>query len=412
VGEAVQRLEARETREIENAVAWANAEGKAIAVEGAGTKAQIGCPFAPDLVLSLAGLSGVVSYEPSELVLTALAGTPIAEIEALLDAHGQRLAFEPMDHAPLLGGERGRATLGGIVAASASGPRRVKVGAARDHFLGFAGVSGRGEAFKAGGKVVKNVTGYDLSKLVAGSWGTLAVMTELTLKVMPRPPEAATLLIAGAPDAVAVQAMSAALGARAEVTAAAHLPASIAARAPVSAVAGAGGSITALRIEGVGPSMTPSARAVGGALPGLSPVGQLDAEDTARLWRWTRDAEAFATGARQVWRLSLPPMSGPGAVAAITGEIDAEAFYDWGGGLVWLACADDPGGANWVRGAAQRLGGHATLVRASPLVRGVIGAFQPEPAPLAALSRRVKAGFDPKGVLNPGRMWPLSPAEA
>jgi glycolate oxidase FAD binding subunit len=412
VGDVIQRVEAREPREVEDAIAWANAEGKAIAIEGAATKAQIGRPFAPDLVLSLAAMSGVVSYEPSELVLTARTGTPLAEVEALLAAHGQRLAFEPMDHAPLLGGASGRATLGGMIAANASGPRRIKVGAARDHFLGFAGVSGRGEAFKAGGKVVKNVTGYDLSKLVAGSWGTLAVLTEVTFKVMPRPPEAATLLVAGAPDAVAVQAMSAALSARAEVTAAAHLPASVAARAPIAAVAAAGGAITAIRIEGVGPSMTPSAWAVGGALSGLTMIDQLDAEDTARLWRWIRDAEAFAADARQVWRLSAPPMSGPAAVQAIASEINAEAFYDWGGGLVWLACADDPGAAKWVRGAAASLGGHATLVRASPLVRSVIGAFQPEPAPLAALSRRIKAGFDPNGVLNPGRMWPLSPAEA
>ena len=404
-------MEAHSTLEVEDAIAWANAKGKAIAVEGAATKAQIGCPFAPDLVLSLSGLSGVLSYEPSELVLTALAGTPIVEIQALLDDHGQRLAFEPMDHAALLGGEADRTTLGGIVATNASGPRRIKVGAARDHFLGFAGVSGRGEAFKAGGKVVKNVTGYDLSKLVAGSWGTLVVMTELTLKVMPRPPEAATLLVAGAPDSQAVHAMSAALSARAEVTAAAHLPAAVAARAPVSAVSAAGRAITALRIEGVGPSMTPSARAVSGSLSDLTMLDTLGGEDTARLWRWIRDAEALAAGARQVWRLSVPPMSGPAAVEAVCREITAEAFYDWGGGLVWLACADDPGAAKWVRGAASSVGGHATLVRASPLVRSVIPAFQPEPATLAALSQRIKAGFDPGGVLNPGRMWPRSAAE-
>ncbi len=407
MGGVVQRIEPREAREVEAALAWANAERKAVAVEGAGSKARIGCPFEADLVLSLAGLTGVLSYEPSELVLTALPGTKVAEIEALLGARGQRLAFEPMDHGPLFGAEPGRTTLGGTIAANASGPRRIKFGAARDHFLGFAAVSGRGEAFKAGGKVVKNVTGYDLSKLMAGSWGTLAVLTEVTVKVMPRPPEAASLLIAGAPDGLAVRAMSAALSAPAEVTGAAHLPASVAARAPVAQVAGVGGAVTAIRIEGVGPAMTPSAWSVGGALPGLTIIEQLDAETTARLWRWIRDAEAFAGDARQVWRLSLAPMAGPAAVEAIGAVIDIEAFYDWGGGLVWLACADDPGAGSVVRGAVARLGGHATLVRAHPLIRGAIGAFQPEPRALAALSRRIKAGFDPNGVLNPGRMWPL-----
>jgi glycolate oxidase FAD binding subunit len=272
-------------------------------------------------------------------------------------------------------------------------------------------VSGRGETFKAGGKVVKNVTGYDLSKLMAGSWGTLAVLTELTLKVMPAPPRAQTLLVVGTSDALAAKAMSAALNARAEVTGAAHLPAVVAARAPVAAVAQAGGAITALRIEGVGPAMTPGAWAIDGALSGLDRLGELADEETAELWRWIRDAEAFAGTGRQVWRLSLAPMCGPAAAQTIGEAIEIEAFYDWGGGLVWLTCADDPGAAKWVRGAVAALGGHATLVRAGPLVRSVIGAFQPEPAPLAALSRRIKAGFDPKGVLNPGRMWPLSTNE-
>jgi glycolate oxidase FAD binding subunit len=409
MAERIRRLEARDAREVEDAIAWANADGKVIALEGAGTKAQIGCPFEVDLILSLTQLSGVVDYEPTELVLTALAGTPVAQIEALLAQHGQRLAFEPMDHGLLFGGEPGRATLGGIIAANASGPRRIKVGAVRDHFLGFSGVSGRGEAFKAGGKVVKNVTGYDLSKLVAGSWGTLAALCEVTLKVMPRPPEAVTQLVAGASDAVATRAMSAALSAPAEVTGAAHLPAIIAARAPVAKVAAGGCSMTVLRIEGVAPALTPSAWAVGGALPGLELHGQLGPAETETLWRWIRDVGPFAGDARQVWRLALAPMAGPAAVEAIAGEIGVEAFYDWAGGLVWLACADDPGGAGRVRRAVAGLGGHATLVRASPLVRGVIGAFHPEPEPLAALTRRVKAGFDPNGVLNPGRMWPHIP---
>jgi glycolate oxidase FAD binding subunit len=408
----IERLAARNTGEIADAIAWANAGSKRIAVEGAGGKAGVGAPVDHDLLLSLSALSGVISYEPSELVLTAQPGTQVAEIEALLAERGQMLAFEPMDHGPLFGGPAGRATLGGIIAANAAGPRRIKVGAARDHVLGFAGVSGRGEAFKAGGKVVKNVTGYDLSKLIAGSWGTLAVMTEITLKVMPRAPQARTLLFAGLPDAVAAKAMSEALSAGAEVTGAAHLPTSIAARAPIPAVAGFGGAVTAIRIEGVAPAMTPSAWAVCGALPDLALAHELDGEDTARLWRWVRDVEAFAGDARQVWRLSLAPMAGPAAVEAIRQGVEAEAFYDWAGGLVWLATDDAVAAEPVIRAAVSRLGGHATLIRASEATRRAVSVFHPEPAPLAALSRRVKAGFDPMGVLNPGRMWPASPAEA
>jgi glycolate oxidase FAD binding subunit len=401
---AKELLTARDAREVQELVAWANAEGKTIEVRGAGTKADIGRPIEADVTLSLTGLAGIIDYEPSELVLTARAGAAMAEIEAALEERGQRLAFEPMDHGPLMGGEADGATLGGIIAANASGPRRIKAGAARDHFLGFSGVSGRGEAFKAGGKVVKNVTGYDLSKLMAGSWGSLAVLTEVTVKTTPRPPEEATLLFAAGGDAAAAQAMSAALSAPAEVTGAAHLPASLAARAPLNAAPG--GAVTAIRVEGVAPGMAPSASAIRAALPGLAFVSELDAAASAAMWRWIRSAGAFAGDARQVWRLSLAPMSGPTAVAAIGEVIEAEAFYDWGGGLVWLACADDPGAASVVRGAVKRLGGHATLVRASPFVRSAVGAFHPEPRALAALSRRIKAGFDPNGVLNPGRMWP------
>lgn len=400
------RIEARDAQDVLDAVVEANAEGRRLAVEGAGTKAGIGTPFGADATLSLAGLSGVVDYEPSELVLTAQAATPLAEIEALLAANGQRLAFEPMDHGPLFGQPAGRATLGGVLAANVSGPRRIKAGAARDHFLGFSGVSGRGEGFKGGGKVVKNVTGYDLPKLMAGSWGTLAVLTEVTVKVLPRPPEAQTLVIVGADDEAAARAMSGALGAPSEVTGAAHLPADVAARAPCPAISEAGGPVTLIRLEGVGPAMTPAAFSVCGALPGLVLADPLQMEETERLWRWVRDVGAFAGDARQVWRLSLAPMDGAKAVAAIAETVAAEAVYDWAGGLVWLACPDEAPAAD-IRAAVARLGGHATLVRASDAVRAEVGAFPPEPPALAALSRRIKAGFDPNGVLNPGRMAPV-----
>jgi glycolate oxidase FAD binding subunit len=315
-----------------------------------------------------------------------------------------------MDHGCLMGVQPGGASLGGVIAAGASGPRRIKVGAVRDHVLGFCAVSGRGELFKAGGKVVKNVTGYDLSKLMTGSWGTLAVMTEVTVKVLPAPPRAQTLLIVGAGEAAAAAIMSAALNAPAEVSAAAHLPASVAASCPVAMVNEGGCAVTALRIEGVEASLTPSAWSVGGALKGAQIAGVLDDADTDRLWRFIRDVEAFAGDERQVWRLSLAPMSGAAAVAAIRREIEAEAYYDWAGGLVWLACGDVAACGPVVRGVIARFGGHATLVRASAASRRAIGAFQPQAVALAALSDRIKSAFDPRGVLNPGRMRPLAEA--
>jgi glycolate oxidase FAD binding subunit len=399
-------LSAANEGQIVEALAWATANAKRVEVRGAGTKADVGCPVAPDLTIDMLGLSGVIDYAPAELVLTARAGTTMAELERLVDDAGQMLAFEPMDYGPLLGGPAGAATLGGVMAANASGPRRLKDGAARDHFLGFQAVSGRGEAFKAGGKVVKNVTGYDLPKLLAGSWGTLAVLTELTLKVMPRPPSAVTLALVGLPDADAARAMSLAMGSPADVSGAAHLPAVVATLAPLPAAVRAGGAVTLLRLEGFGPSVEARARLVTERLAHFGAVEVFDAAQTAALWRWVRDVIAFADDPRPVWRITAPPMSGPAIVAGVQAEIAAEAFYDWAGGLIWLAAPPSPdAGEAVIRRVAAPLGGHAALIRAPALVRAAVAVFEPEPAPLADLSRRVKASFDPANVLNRGRMF-------
>src|SRR4029453_10899227 len=211
-------------KDVEAAVQWALAEGKALELVGQGSKRAIGRPAQTDLTLDLSGLSGVTLYEPEELVLSAKAGTPLAEIEALVASKGQQLAFEPMDYGPILGGTPGRGTIGGALAANLSGPRRIKAGAARDHFLGVSAVSGRGEIFKSGGRVVKNVTGYDLCKLIAGSWGTLAAMTEVTIKVLPSPETEATVLIAGLAPAQAVDAMTGAMGSSCDVSGGGPLP--------------------------------------------------------------------------------------------------------------------------------------------------------------------------------------------
>src|SRR5215469_16053798 len=243
----------RDAKDVEAAVQWALAEGKTVEIVGHGSKRAIGRPAQTDVTLDLSTLTGVTLYEPEELVLSAKAGTPLAEIEALLAANGQQLAFEPMDYAGIIGGVAGRGTIGGALAANVSGPRRLKTGAARDHFLGVSAASGRGETFKSGGRVVKNVTGYDLCKLMAGSWGTLAAMTEVTIKVLPRPETEQTLLVRGLDPARAVAAMTSAMGSSCDVSGAAHLPGDVAARLPVHGIGG--GAVTALRLEGFSPSV-------------------------------------------------------------------------------------------------------------------------------------------------------------
>src|SRR2546426_1587906 len=298
-------VQPRDAKDVEAAVQWALAEGKTVEIVGHGSKGAIGRPAQTDLTLELSTLTGVTLYEPEELVLSAKAGTPLAEIEALLAANGQQLAFEPMDYASILGGVAGRGTVGGALAANVSGPRRIKAGAGRDHFLGFSAVSGRGETFKSGGRVVKNVTGYDLCKLIAGSWGTLAAMTEVTIKVLPAPETEATVLVLGLDDTKAVAAMAAAMGSSCEVAGAAHLPAAVAARIPLGAAVAQGRALTALRLEGVAPSGAHRQAVLKRAVKNFREVGAIDHAVSRNLWRAIRDVTPFA--ARQ--RPSTSPRS-------------------------------------------------------------------------------------------------------
>jgi glycolate oxidase FAD binding subunit len=401
-------LKPRESAEVEAAIQWALAGGKTLEVTGRGTKRSIGRAAQWDATLDLSGLSGVTLYEPEELVLSAKAGTPLADIEALVAASKQQLAFEPMDYGPVLGTPPERGTIGGAIAANLSGPRRIKAGAARDHFLGVSAVSGRGETFKSGGRVVKNVTGYDLCKLLAGSWGTLAAMTDITVKTLPRAETEATLLILKLDDAAAGKAMAAAMGSYGDVSAAAHLPAALAAR--IAATASAGTAVTALRLEGVAPSVVQRKTVLETLLAPFGVIAALDEAASRALWRAVKDAMPLAadgpSGARDLWRISTVPAHGQDVGRRLSEQADAEILYDWAGGLLWAAlppAAD--ANAPLVRATVAEAGGHATLIRAPAAVRAAVAVFTPEPPPLAALSKRVRDSFDPNGVLNPGRMW-------
>lgn len=399
-------LKPRDAGEVEKAVAWALAEARPLEIVAGGSKRALGRPVQADMTLDLSGLSGVTLYEPEELVLSARAGTPLAQINQILSEKGQELAFEPADYGPLLGAQAGMATIGGILAANISGPRRLRAGAARDHFLGFHAVSGRGEAFKSGGRVVKNVTGYDLCKVMAGSFGTLGVMTDVTVKVLPAGEEVRTVLLAGLDAAQAASAMSAAMGSSCDVSAAAHVPAGLARYSAVAALASAGASITALRLEGIGPSVAYRADKLTSLLAPFAAAADLDAAASRTFWAEVRDARYFTQDlARPLWRLSVPPVAGPDVAQRILNAQDGACFFDWAGGLIWLELAPSPdAGAAIVRAALGATGGHATLVRAAPAVRAAVPVFQPQQAAVAALAARLKAGFDPKGILNPGRM--------
>jgi glycolate oxidase FAD binding subunit len=401
-------LKPRDAKEVEQAIQWALGNGKTFEVVGAASKRAIGRAAQWDATLDLSGLCGITLYEPEELVLSAKAGTPIAEVEALAAASKQQLAFEPMDYALLLGGDAGSGTIGGAIAANLSGPRRIKAGAARDHFLGVNAVSGRGEIFKSGGRVVKNVTGYDLCKLLAGSWGTLAAMTDVTVKTLPQAETEATILALGLDDAAAGNTMAAAMGSFADVSGAAHLPAAVAARIPE--IASAQTAVTAFRLEGVAPSVAERKRVLESLLAPFGSLGALEMAPSHALWRAIRDVAPFAasgaSGGRDLWRLSTAPTRGAALGAALAGAAGAELLYDWAGGLVWAAMApSDDANAPLVHSSVAAHGGHATLIRAPAAVRAAVDVFTPEEPGLAALTKRVRAGFDPQGVLNAGRMW-------
>jgi glycolate oxidase FAD binding subunit len=379
-------IKPRDAKELRQAVEWALNESLTLDVRGQGTKLALGKPMTCDQVLDLSGLSGIVDYAPEELVVTLRAGTPMREVEALLAQRNQMLAFEPPDLGPLLGREAGQGTLVGAVMGNLAGPRRISAGAARDHLLGFSGVNGRGETFKSGGKVMKNVTGYDLSKLLAGSWGTLAVLDEVSVKVLPAPDQTRTLVLHGLSDQAAVKAMCSAMGSPHDVSGAAHVD-----------------GRTALRLEGVAPSVEARLKGLRELLGGK--MEELGTLESRAFWREVRDVAPLATEQDTVvWKISCPPTEGPGIVARIkTQRPAARAFYDWSGGLVWLALppSDDAHQAI-VRGALA--GGHATLIRADEAVRAGVAVFQPQPAALVALAARVKESFDPRGLFNPGRM--------
>jgi glycolate oxidase FAD binding subunit len=397
-------LKPRDAKEVEDAVRWALGDDKALELMGQGSKRAMGRPSQTDFTLDLSGLSGVTLYEAEELVLSVKAGTPLAEIEKLLDDNGQRLDFEPMDYGPLLGGSAGQGTIGGAIAANLSGPRRIKAGAARDHFLGVTAVTGHAETIKSGGRVVKNVTGYDLCKLFAGSWGTLAAMTDITVKVLPKAEAEATVLIEGLDDARACAAMAAAMGSAFDVSGAAHLPDHVASHFDGLANAEAA---TAMRLEGFAPSVKHRKEALAVLMKPFGKVTLLEEKDSRALWASVRQVKPFAAEAaraRPLWRISTAPARGHEIAAAITPA--AQMFYDWAGGLLWVAMpfADEPGAAA-IRAAVASVGGHATLVRAPAAVRASVDVFEPQEPALRALNKRVKDSFDPKGVLNPGRMW-------
>jgi glycolate oxidase FAD binding subunit len=351
---------------------------------GIGTKRSLGRPISAT-PLDLSKFNSILAYEPEELILEAGAGAKLSDIQKLLAKHNQILSFEPPDYAQILGAKHS-GSLGGVLACNLSGPRRLKAGAARDHVLGLSGVSGRGEIFHAGARVVKNVTGYDLPRLMAGSYGTLSCFTSIIFKVQPKPEAENTVHVACKTPAEAVQLMMFSLQSSCEISSAAFVPEQ--------------GCF--LRLEGIGPSIEYRREKLLQLIK--FPTDILGQKPSENLWASLCNVEPFARlPHHHIWKISVPPSTAPNLISDLERQFAFEYYFDWAGGLIWLAHAPELNIAAIIRAAIFE--GHATLFRADEKTRSETEVFHPQPQALHDLSARVKHSFDPKGLFNPGRMY-------
>jgi glycolate oxidase FAD binding subunit len=392
----IERLAPQSEQEACEIVKQARLDRWTLSIEGGGTRSGLGRPVQADAVLSTRRMSGITLYEPAELVMSARVGTPLAEVEAALDAKGQMLPFEPADYRALYGSQ-GEPTIGAVAACNLSGPRRIQTGAARDALIGVRLVNGEAQAIKSGGRVMKNVTGLDLVKLTCGAHGTLGLLTEVTFKLLPRTQAQATLVLDGLDDARAIAAMGSALSSPFEVSGAAHLPTGH----------DGSGAQTLLRLERDDVSLAYRAQKLVERLAPFGSVRRIDGEASAALWRDIAQVKPLTkANGPAIWKLSLPAHRAQACMQTISDNLGARYFYDWGGGLVWLAVMPgDDAGALRIRAAVAEAQGHATLMRASDDIRTKVDVFAPLGAALMKVTSGIKQSFDPDGIFNPGRMY-------
>jgi len=377
-----------------------------VEILGAGSKRGVGRPVVAPVVLTTGAMRGISLYEPAELVMSARAGTPLSQVEVELASRGQMLPFEPIDLGPMLGTGAGQQTIGAVFAANLSGSRRISAGAARDYLLGVRGVNGHAEIFKSGGRVMKNVTGYDVARGLAGSWGTLAVLSEVTFKVLPLPDDVLTLVYPDLTDDLAVEMMSLALTEPYEVSGTVHLAPALVSRLTHKTLSKEKRSVTAIRLENFTRSISYRKQRLRNALRAYGEPLELDLESSLAFWSDMRALSFFPPNGTHVWRISTAPSMAASLVASVRRHMKVEAYYDWSGGLIWLEtpASADAGSAD-IRRAVATHGGHATLIRADETVRRTVEVFQPLGPAVDRITRGLKQAFDPMNILNPGRMY-------
>ena len=396
--------------ELQSALATLARQGLPAEIRGAGSKSAIGRPAPQPVVIETTSLAGITLYEPTELVMSARAGTSLAQIESTLAERGQMLAFEPMDLGPATGGPGAMQTIGSVFATNFSGARRIAAGAARDHLLGVRAVNGRGELFKSGGRVLKNVTGYDVARALTGSWGTLAVLSEVTFKVLPKPEQTETLVYAGLTDEIAVELLCEAMGTPFEVSGTVHLTAGLTSRLELGSLAREAANLTAIRIENFSSSVAYRVERLRDALKAYGTPVLLAHDTSLSFWSELRRLSVLTPmkgeAPTHLWRISTTPRLAAKVVDAVRRNMKVEACYDASGGIIWLeVTASADAGAADIRRILSTHGGHATLIRAEAEVRAGVEVFHPMSSAVERLTTGIKAAFDPARILNPGRMY-------
>ena len=379
---------------------------------GSGSKRKIGKPLHCSKTLSLSKLSGIIKYLPEELYIKVKACTSIKEIEDELKKNKQQLAFEPIDFGNFLNGKSDFGTAAGQVSCNISGPRRFKVGSVRDHVLGFRGVNGKGEIIKSGGTVVKNVTGYDLSKLICGSYGTLVALTEITFKVLPAPEESKTLIIHGQKVESAIDFLDKAISSSNDVSGAIFLPGE-------SKITGCmmdiektfklndlkyKSSFTAIRIEGSKNSVDQRIQNLVKELKVINfKISILEVYQSEIFWNKVKSLEFLSSSKNSILRIAIPPSECVKLVYQFSNRY--KYYLDWGGALIWVEAYElSEEMFDSIRKKVVKLGGYVTMIKNSdylPYVEDVFTISRDR----FNISQNIKKSFDPKRILNPGKMY-------
>jgi glycolate dehydrogenase FAD-binding subunit len=392
--------------ELASFLGEATASQTAVEIIGGHTKRQFGRPRYGESAISTHILRGIRSYNPVERIITVQAGCLVADLERELAEHGQMLGFEPVDMAAVFGDEVGGATVGGVICSNLAGSRRIAVGGVSDNLLGVKAVAGTGEVFHSGGAVSRGAAGIDLKRIMTGSWGTLAALVEVSLRVHAMPEDTRTIVLFGLSEEIAVEAMSSALLTSTGVTGTIHLEPNIAARLWSEELREPGQSVTALRLENRSKVSAKRLDDLKDALRAYGEMLVLENDQSLGLWHELRQLRVLPSSNKPLWRISAIPSKAFQVVTAIRRYMSVDAVYDWSGGLIWLEVPESAdAGATEIRRVMASTGGHATLVRAPDEVKATINVFEPMHSGVELITKRLKEVFDPAGILNPGRMY-------